>query len=121
MVVGFWLVASASRYEPRATKSLFPTSSLPLLILNALLCQDSLFVGVLDLAHFGDSVGQLDNCRVGVPARQYNMHHLRLVLEAGGDSGGIEHAIADGIVDFVQNHEIPVAGLDGLFGLQPGF
>ena len=36
------------------------------------------FICVLDLAHFGNCVRNLDNCGVRVPARQDDMHHLRL-------------------------------------------
>jgi hypothetical protein len=32
--------------------------------------------GVLYLAHFGDGIGGLNNCRVRASSRQDDMHHL---------------------------------------------
>src|SRR5215471_4609114 len=85
------------------------------LVLDSPLCHHALFVGVLYLAHLRYRVGKFDNCRMGVAPRQDNMHHVRFLLEAFHDFARVEHPVADGVVDFVKNDQIPVAGLDCLF------
>src|SRR4029077_9693345 len=42
------------------------------------------------------------------------------LLEVLCPSGGHEHAVTDGVVDLVQDHEIPVPGLNRLLGFRPG-
>src|SRR5215831_1294207 len=89
------------------------------LVLDSPLCHHALFVGVLYLAHLRYRVGKFDNCRMGVAPRQDNMHHVRFLLEAFHDFARVEHPVADGVVDFVKNDQIPVAGLDCLFRFSP--
>ena len=48
------------------------------------------------------------------------MDHLRPAAQRLGDHGRVQHSIADGVVDFVQDHHVPVAGVDGFASLRPG-
>src|SRR5580658_7837884 len=49
------------------------------------------------------------------------MNHLRLVFQALRDFRRIEHTVADGIIDFVEDYQIPRAGLDRPLTLRPCF
>ena len=88
--------------------------------LDAALGQDAALVGVFDFAHLGDGVGKLDQQRVGVAASEDDVGHLRLAAEDIGDGFGREHLVADGVVDLVEDDQVPVAGEDGGGGLGPG-
>ena len=72
------------------------------------------------LAHLRHRVGKLDYCRMRIPPRQYNVHHLRLILQALHHFRRIKHAVADGIVNFVQDHQVPFARLYRFLALVPG-
>src|SRR5690242_17154154 len=54
-----------------------------------------------------------------VASRQDDMHHFRLALQRSYDFGGIEHAIADRVVDLVANNQNPIAALYCAFALEP--
>src|SRR5579872_5266705 len=56
-----------------------------------------------------------------VPAGQDNMNHLRFVLEALGYLCRSEHTVADGVIDLVEDHQIPTAGENRPLGFRPGF
>ncbi len=57
---------------------------------------------------------------MGVAARQDDVHRLRLLFERSDHLGRVEHAVADGVVDLVEDHQVPLAGADGLLGFRPG-
>ena len=65
------------------------------------------------LAHLGDGIGHLHQQRVSVAAGEDDVHHLRTPAQGLGHHGGVQHSVADGIVDLVQNDHIPVAGVYG--------
>jgi len=87
--------------------------------LDAALGEDAFGVGVFDLAHFGDGVGEFDEEGVGVAAGEDDVGHLVLAAEGFGDGFRGEHVVADGVVDLVEDDEVPVAGEDGGDGLVP--
>src|ERR1700740_1261685 len=58
---------------------------------------------------------------MSVPARQDNMHHFGFVAKTLDYLDRIEHAIADGIVDFVEDDQVPGPRLDRLLGFRPRF
>ena len=89
-------------------------------IFDAALRQNAFLVGVLHFAHLGDGVGKLDQRGVRVAAGQDHVHHLRAVAQGLGHLGGVEHAVADGVVDLVEHHHVPLAGEDRLARLGPG-
>src|SRR5215813_11695169 len=57
---------------------------------------------------------------MGVAPRQDYVDLLRLMLKRINDLRRIEHAVTDGVVDLIQNHEIPICGKDGRSGFGPG-
>src|ERR1017187_9179349 len=57
---------------------------------------------------------------MGVAAGEDDVGHLGLAAEDFGDDGGVEHLVADGVVDLVEDDEVPVAGEDCGGGLSPG-
>src|SRR5512136_2155517 len=85
---------------------------------------DSLAVGVLDLVYFADSIGQLDYLWMGVTARKYQMHQRRFVAEDFQDLLQVDQLELEGVVDFVEYHDIEPAGghllpnqVDGVLGI----
>ncbi len=88
--------------------------------LDAALGEDAALVGVFDFAHLGDGVGQLDEDGVGVAAGEDDVGHLGLAAEDFGYGFGGEHLVADGVVDLVEDYEVPVSGEDGCGGFGPG-
>jgi len=56
---------------------------------------------------------------VGVAAGQDHVHHLGLVAQGFGDDLRVEHVVADGVVDLVENDQVPLAGVDGRARLGP--
>ena len=91
----------------------------PFLILNAALRQDAFFIGVLNLLHFGDRIGQFNDCRMRVAARQDYVNQLGFTLQRLRHLRRIEHAIADGVVDFIQHRPNPTCRTDGCVAPQP--
>ena len=75
---------------------------------------------MFDFAHLGDGVGEFDEEGVGVAAGEDDVGHLGLAAEDFGDGFGGEHLVADGVVDLVEDDEVPVAGEDGGGGFGPG-
>src|ERR1700680_507891 len=67
---------------------------LPFLVLNTPLREHAFFVGVLYLLHLRDRIGQLNDCRMCVAARQDHMHLFRLLLEPFRNLGRIKHTVA---------------------------
>src|ERR1700676_5604721 len=49
-------------------------------VFNPSLRHHALFIGMLDLAHLGYRVRDLDDCRMGVSSGQDNVHHFRFAL-----------------------------------------
>ena len=88
--------------------------------LDTALGEDAFLVGVFDFAHLGDGVGEFDESGVGVAAGENDVGHLGLAAEDVGDGLGREHLVADGVVDLVEDDEVPVAGEDGVGGFGPG-
>src|SRR2546430_4286741 len=88
-------------------------------ILNSSLRHHALLVGMLHLAHFGDGIRQLDNCRMRIPPRQDNMHHLLLFFQPLGHLGRIEHPVADRVIYFIQYDEVPLTRLNCLLRVRP--
>src|ERR1700733_3742615 len=57
---------------------------------------------------------------MGVAAGENDVDHLGPGAEGFSDLLGIEHAIADGVVDFIEDDEVPFAGEDGFARFGPG-
>ncbi len=89
-------------------------------VFDAALGEDAFLVGVFYFAHFGDGVGDFDEGGVGVAAGKDDVQHFRAGEEGGFHFFGIEHFVADGVVDFVEDDEVVVAGEDGGFAFCPG-
>src|ERR1700730_18261152 len=90
-------------------------------VLDSPLRHHALFIGMLYLAHFGDGVSKCDNCRMGVPPGQDNVHHFGFALQSLGQLRRIEHPVTDGVIDFVQDDQVPRPGLDRQRAFGPGF
>ena len=88
--------------------------------LDAALGEDAALVGVFGFAHLGDGVGQFNEDGVGVAAGEDDVDHLRAAAEGVGDGFGGEQVVGDGVVDLVEDDEVPVAGEDGGGGFVPG-
>ena len=84
------------------------------LIVYTTLGQNSLCVGVFDLFHLGDEVGELDELGVSVSAGADDVDILRSGAEALDDLIGVEHFIADDVIDFVEDDEVVGAAVDGV-------
>ena len=57
---------------------------------------------------------------MGVAAGEDDVEHLGLAAEDFGYFFGVEHLVADGVVDLIEDDEVPVAGEDGGGGFGPG-
>src|SRR5258706_12073982 len=90
-----------------------------LLVVDPPLSQYTLGVGVFHLAHLGDQVGELDELGMCVAASADDVDTLGAILEGLDDFFGIEHFVADGVVDFVKHHEVIFAAVDGLAARLP--
>src|ERR1039458_10127813 len=88
-------------------------------IFDAALREDAFLVGVLHFAHFRYGIGQLHEKGVGVAPGQDDVHHLRLALQRLGDISRIEHPVADGVINFVQHHQVPFTGVDSRMSFFP--
>ena len=91
------------------------------LVLYAALGLDALRVGMFDLFHLCYCVGNFYYAGVGVASCQDDVHHLGLLLERGHYYLGIQHLVGDGVIDLVEDYQVPDSGMDGGFGLGPGF
>src|SRR5580700_5466698 len=96
-------------------------SNLQLLIVDPPLGQYTLGVGVFHLAHLGDQVGELDEAGMGVAAGADDVDALGTVFQGGDDFGGVEHFVADGVVDFVEDDKVVFAAVDGVAAGLPAF
>src|SRR5216684_5419700 len=85
------------------------------------LSQYTLGVRVFHLAHLGDEVGELDELGMGVAAGADDVDALGTVFQSFDDFGGVEHFVADGVVDFVEDDEIVLAAVDGIAAGLPAF
>src|SRR5580698_8144367 len=90
------------------------------LVFNSSLRHHAFFISMLYLAHLRHGIGNLDNRRMRIPSRQDDMHHLWLVLQRFRHFYRIEHSVANGVIDFVEHHQIPFARLDCLLCFGPG-
>jgi len=82
-------------------------------VLDAALREDAFLVGVLHFSHFGDGVCDGNERWVCVAAGEDDVHHFRARFERLDYLRRVEHAIADGVVDLVEDDHVPVAGEDG--------
>src|SRR6267378_102762 len=88
--------------EYPATSSLVLSTGYRILVLDSPLRHHALLVRVFDLAHFGDSVGEFDNCRMSIPSGQDYVHHLGPLLQRFRHFDRVQHAIADRVIDLVE-------------------
>src|SRR4051812_9415672 len=58
---------------------------------------------------------------MGAAAGENDVDHLGAVAQGFGHGCRVEHAVVDGVVDFVEDHQVPIAGFDGRTGFGPGF
>src|SRR5258708_15051737 len=96
-------------------------SNFQLLVVDPPLSQYTLGVRVFHLAHLGDEVGELDELGMGVAAGADDVDALGTVFQSFDDFSGVEHFVADGVVDFVEDDEIVLAAVDGIAAGQPAF
>src|SRR6266481_2383598 len=96
-------------------------SSSQCLIVDPPLSQYTLGVGVFHLAHLGDEVGELDKLGMGVAAGADNVHALRAIFQRFDDFAGVEHFVADGVIDLVENDEVVLSAVDGVAAGLPTF
>src|ERR1700688_2834559 len=76
------------------------------LIVDSPLRQYTLRVRVFHLAHLGDQVSQLGYLWVGVSAGANYMNALWAIFQRLCDFAGVEHFVTDGVIDFVEDHQI---------------
>ena len=91
------------------------------LIVDPPLSQYTLGVGVFHLAHFSDQVGKVNKLGVGVSAGADHMDALGAILEGFNDFFGIEHFVAEDVIDFVEDDEIVLAAVDCAAAGLPAF
>src|SRR3954465_14401343 len=111
LVFRFWFLEKRASNQERETYS----------VLDAALRQHAFLICVLYLLHLGHRVGELDDRRVRVASSQYYMHLLWFGLQSRHHLGGIEHFVPDGVIDLVENDQVPLCGLDRLLGFAPRF
>ena len=58
---------------------------------------------------------------MGVAAGENDVDHFRPRLERFDDFRRVEHAVADGVIDLVEDDHVPFARKDGLTRFFPGF
>jgi hypothetical protein len=73
--------------------------------LDAFLRLDTGLEGVLDHAHFGDGVGQLDHLRLGATTGDHHVLHRRASLQVAEHLIQIEVAVLEGDVQLIQHHQ----------------
>lgn len=76
------------------------------LTINPFTGQDPLTVIVLDLFHFCDEVGALDECVGGISACEYDFHLFGAVVQRFEDLVGLDEAVMEGDEDFIQNDDV---------------
>src|SRR5258708_18992054 len=96
-------------------------SSSQCLIVDPPLSQYTLGVGVFHLAHLGNQVGEFDELGMGVAAGANDVHALRAAFQGFDDLLGVEHLVADGVVDFVEYNEVVLATINGVASRLPAF
>ena len=75
-------------------------------VFDATLREDAFLVGVFDLAHFGDGVGEFDEEGVGIAAGENNVQHFRPASKNIGDSFRVISGVSAGdtiVTSGVQN------------------
>src|SRR5712664_1156547 len=99
------------------------TSTLELVasVVDPPLSQYTLGVRVFHLAHLGDEVGELDELGMGVAAGADDVDALGTVFQSFDDFSGVEHFVADGVVDFVEDDEVELAAVNGVAAGLPAF
>ena len=73
------------------------------------------------LAHFGDQVGELDELGMGIAASADDVDALGTILQGFDDFAGVEHFVADDVIDFVENNEVVLAAVNGVAAGLPAF
>ena len=91
------------------------------LIVYTTLGQNALCVRVFDLFHLGDEVGQLDQFGMSVSAGADHVNVFGAGAEALDDLVGIEHFVADDVVDLVEDDEVVGAAVDRVAAGRPAF
>src|SRR5207342_3088415 len=91
--------------------------TLPTSVLDALLGRDALVVGVLDLAHLGDGVGDLDDLRWAVASGDVDV--VGPVAQGIDDLGRVDPSPGAEVGQLVENHETMFALGDGRGGDLP--
>src|SRR5229473_2539357 len=92
-----------------------------LLVVDTPLSQYTLGVRVFHLAHLGDEVGELDELGMGAAAGADDVDALGTVLQRFDDFSSVEHFVADGVVDFVEDDEVVLAAVDSVAAGLPTF
>src|SRR5580704_8729471 len=105
----------------RAARFESPVSNLGLLVVDPPLGQYTLGVGVFHLAHLGNQVGELDELGMGVATGADDVDALGTVFQRGNNFVGVEHFVADGVIDFVEDDEVVLAAVNGLAAGLPAF
>src|SRR5947199_5325435 len=103
---------SQKTLEPRTeakTQRLTPNSLPTELIINPPLSQYTLGVRVFHLAHLRNQVGHLDQLGMSVAAGANHVDAFWPALERFHNLVRVEHFVADGVIDFVEDHQIVLA------------
>jgi hypothetical protein len=67
---------------------------------------------MFDLAHLGDQIGQLDQARMRVAAGADDMDVLGARGQRGDNFFGVEHAVADDVIDLIQDDQVVSSALN---------
>jgi hypothetical protein len=78
--------------------------------LDSFLSHNTLFEGMLDNPHFRDHVSDFDNLGLGIAPGQDDVEHGGFFLQDVHYLFHGQEAVANGIVDFVQNDQIVLSG-----------
>src|SRR5699024_8546057 len=80
---------------------------------------DASLVGVFDLAHLGDGVGEVDDALGGVATGEDDVGALGSFGDRRDDPVDVDPAPVEGVGDLVEDDQAMVAGGDQLLGLLP--
>src|SRR6516165_2855686 len=108
-------LAQAKKDSPQLTMARSTTPS----IVYTTLGENALAVGVLYFLHLGDQVGELDQSGVSVAPGTDDVDTFGPGAQGFHDLVGVEHFVADDVVDLVEDHQVICAGIDGVAARLP--
>src|SRR5229473_6623289 len=88
-------------------------------VIDSPLRQYTLRIRVFHLAHLRHQVRQFHQLGMRIPARADNVHALRPLPQRLHHLVRVQHLVADGVVDFIQHHQIVLAAINRVASRAP--